>query len=658
MSFRNTPPRNRSGSTSNDAQHQVENFQENLMHFYNSQEGPNGRHWQLLLDLFFKKKTGKPTKKWLQQNHELIGQLTPEVIAPILTSFLSKAIELLQLNHHHKGQPAIYFLNDNFLELTKGIIWTAGLINDSALNDAIENLGLWCFKKIPGHGAIAVKLGNACLYAFSNLPFQIGIEKLTRFRMKIKYPSVRKKIQKYIETVSEREGKTADEIEEMVVSDFGLNEYFAISKTLGIYRGVVKINGVNNVSLNWWKGEDIPLKTLPPAIRKVFETDILQLKKTAKDIKSYLPIQRTRIEQFYLKKRIWTYNEWAGYYIHHPLVSFIAQKLIWEFSNGKKKTTAIYIEGQWKNANGDVIDWINEKTTVTLWHPIGYPAESVLQWRQYLRALEIQQPFKQAFREIYLLTDAEINTESYSNRFAAHVLRQHQFGALCKVRGWHFILKGRWDSDSTPRLQIPQWEMSAEYWVDADWNGVSTPNGVFNFVFTDQVRFYENDHQLNMEDIPPIVFSEVMRDVDLFVGVTSIGNDPNWRDGENGNDYDDYWHNYSFSALSESAKMRKEVLQNLIPRLKIAKRCSFDGKYLVVKGDIRTYKIHIGSGNILMTPNDQYLCIVADRKKESTQKVFLPFEGDQMLSIIISKAFMLAEDLKIKDSTIISQLRS
>ena len=167
---------------------------------------------------------------------------------------------------------------------------------------------MWCFKKIPGHGAIAVKLGNACLYAFSNLPFQIGIEKLTRFRMKIKYPSVRKKIQKYIETVSEREGKTADEIEEMVVSDFGLNEYFAISKTLGIYRGVVKINGVNNVSLNWWKGEDIPLKTLPPAIRKVFETDILQLKKTAKDIKSYLPIQRTRIEQFYLKKRIWTYN--------------------------------------------------------------------------------------------------------------------------------------------------------------------------------------------------------------------------------------------------------------------------------------------------------------------------------------------------------------
>ncbi len=657
MSFRNTTPRNRSGSSHNDLEHQIEKFQEQLMLFYNNQEGQIGRQWQLLFDLFFKKKTGKPTKKWLTQYNELMKELTPQVIAPIFTSFLAKTTELLQLNHQHKGQPAIYFLNENFLELTKGMIWAAGLINESKLNDTIEQLGLWAYKKIPGHGAIAVKLGNACLLAFSNLPFQIGIEKLTRFRMKIKYPSVRKQIQKYIESVSEREGKTADEIEEMVVSDFGLNEYFAISKKLGIYRGGVKVDGVSNVSLHWWKGDDIPLKTLPSAIRKVFDTDIKQLKKVAKDIKSYLPIQRDRIEQFYLKKRTWIYEEWENYYVLHPLVSFIAQKLIWQFSNGKKKTTAIYHDRQWKNVDGEIIDWIDKKTNLSLWHPIGYPAEKVLQWRQYLATLEIQQPFKQAFREIYLLTDAEVNTASYSNRFAAHVLRQHQFGALCKVRGWQFILKGRWDSDSIPTLQIPQWNMSAEYWVDADWNGVSTPNGVFNFVFTDQVRFYENDLQLNMEDIPPIVFSEVMRDVDLFVGVTSIGNDPNWRDGEN-EDYDDYWHNYSFSALTESAKMRKEVLQNLVPRLKIAKRCSFEGKYLIVKGDIRTYKIHIGSGNILMTPNDQYLCIVADRKKENTKKVFLPFEGDQMLSIIISKAFLLAEDLKIKDPTIISQLRS
>jgi hypothetical protein len=37
-------------------------------------------------------------------------------------------------------------------------------------------------------------------------------------------------------------------------------------------------------------------------------------------------------------------------------------------------------------------------------------------------------------------------------------------------------------------------------------------------------------------------------------------------------------------------------------------------------------------------------------------KVFLPFEGDSTLSIILSKAFLLAEDCKINDPTILRQL--
>lgn len=78
--------------------------------------------------------------------------------------------------------------------------------------------------------------------------------------------------------------------------------------------------------------------------------------------------------------------------------------------------------------------------------------------------------------------------------------------------------------------------------------------------------------------------------------------------------------------------------QNILPRLKIASRCSFDDKFLIVEGDIRTYKIHLGSGNISMKPNDQYLCIVANQAAADSNKVFLPFEGDQRLAVILSKA--------------------
>src|SRR5207248_3273388 len=89
---------------------------------------------------------------------------------------------------------------------------------------------------------------------------------------------------------------------------------------------------------------------------------------------------------------------------------------------------------------------------------------------------------------------------------------------------------------------------------------------------------------------------------------------------------------------------------------KIRERCSLSDRFLLVRGDIRTYKIHLGSGNILMEPNDQYLCIVPSRSTAPAGDVLLPFEGDATLSIILSKAFLLAEDRRIRDETIVRQI--
>jgi hypothetical protein len=104
-----------------------------------------------------------------------------------------------------------------------------------------------------------------------------------------------------------------------------------------------------------------------------------------------------------------------------------------------------------------------------------------------------------------------------------------------------------------------------------------------------------------------------------------------------------FWICVSFGDLGASAQTRKAILERLIPRLKIASQCSFADKFLVVKGLLRTYKIHLGSGNILMSPNDQYLCIVAHSAVATpdSAKVFLPFEGDNVMAVILSKAFLL-----------------
>jgi hypothetical protein len=168
------------------------------------------------------------------------------------------------------------------------------------------------------------------------------------------------------------------------------------------------------------------------------------------------------------------------------------------------------------------------------------------------------------------------------------------------------------------------WGLRAEYWIEGigtDYGADTNESGAYLRVVTDQVRFYrmpaapnsahaggggyasraagpgtdDINLPLPLEEIPPLVFSEVMRDVDLFVGVGSVGNDANWQDGGPGGRFLTYWQTYSFGELGETAKTRRAVLERLVPRLKIANRCSFDERFLVVRGDLRTYKIHLGS---------------------------------------------------------------
>ena len=172
------------------------------------------------------------------------------------------------------------------------------------------------------------------------------------------------------------------------------------------------------------------------------------------------------------------------------------------------------------------------------------------------------------------------------------------------------------------------------------------------------MRFFDTrtSEPVELSDVPPLVFTEAMRDVDLFIAVTSVGADPEWLDRGEGPRFETYWHAYSFGELTATAEVRREVLEQLLPRLAIAGRCALEERYLSVRGDLRTYRIHLGSGNILMSPNDQYLCIVAAHDSRA-QKLFLPFDDDPVLSLILSKAFLLADDSSITDKTITAQIR-
>ena len=122
-------------------------------------------------------------------------------------------------------------------------------------------------------------------------------------------------------------------------------------------------------------------------------------------------------------------------------------------------------------------------------------------------------------------------------------------------------------------------------------------SGAFIYIKTDRTAFFRRTEMgrgepMRTEDIPAIVFSEVMRHCDLLVSVASISTDPEWIDrGTDAHhpsswerEAENYWYSSSTSDLGGSAKIRREALERIVSRLKIAGKLTLTEKHLHVRG--------------------------------------------------------------------------
>ncbi|MBS1708815.1 MAG: DUF4132 domain-containing protein [Armatimonadetes bacterium] len=509
--------------------------------------------------------------------------------------------------------------------------------------------------KIPGVGARCLKGFRGALWSLAQHNTFDALAQMSLAKAKLKVPMLAGEVEFALNVAASRQGITIEELEERIVPDFGLDEVGELRVGLGTDHAVLRLDAMARSSIHWFSGAK-EVASATKSMKADFKEEIDTLRRLKKDLDASVSAQKRRIDRMLLSRRRIPFKQWKESYLGHPVVARLARRLVWDLRAGDDTVLALPLGGVLQQADGKPVTIDEERTTVSLWHPIDSTDAEVRAWRDALFTWEVTQPFKQAFREIYVLTPAEERTRTYSNRYAAQIIRQHQAIALMRDRGWKAKLTGFFDNDmSNPRRNLDEWELAVEFFIDIAGEQM-TDAGIATYVATDQVRFLRANQAVPLADIPGIVFSEIFRDVDLFVGVASIGNDPEWSDqGEREVFNRNVWHESSFGDLGAQAETRKEVLARLLPRLKIGKVAEIDGRFLRVTGKRHTYKIHLGSGNILIAPQDRYLCIVPGGK-DGTGEVFLPFEGDRTLAIILSKASMLAEDDKIKDQTILRQL--
>ncbi|MHB1132336.1 MAG: DUF4132 domain-containing protein [Chloroflexota bacterium] len=286
-------------------------------------------------------------------------------------------------------------------------------------------------------------------------------------------------------------------------------------------------------------------------------------------------------------------------------------------------------------------------------HPVELPASGQLAvWQREVVRRRLVQPFKQAFREIYVVTPAEAETRVFSRRYAGQAVESARAGRLLTAEGWECA------GEEFPRKLFPGAGLSAELSFVESYHYM----GEIETLVVDEVCFLpagarwwnpQHDLRLPLAEVPPRIFSEVMRDVDLVVSVAqSMGVTVAEAVAGVG-------LGCRLPALpsAEVVERRGDLVRELAADLGF-KNVSVEGQFARVRGRLATYRVHLASATIHIEPG-AYLCVVPDRWGQRHDKIFLPFDAeDQKTSEVISKVLLLAEDDKIKDESILSQIRS
>ncbi|MFJ8106974.1 DUF4132 domain-containing protein [Streptomyces sp. NPDC096132] len=638
-----------------------------------------GEDWLGLLAHTLGATSARPSAKWEKTARALLDAVGAEAARERLLSWLRlvggprtrSLLGYFEENCEDSFDP----YNANAL---RGLAWLLSLLPPHpATARALGSLVETALRRVPGRGPVNPKVANAGVVALARIDAEAALAELARLTTRVTYKATLKLLNTTLDDRAAALGISREEIEDLAVPAYGLTEVGRAERRLGDFTALLEVRG-GKALLTWRGASGKTVRTVPAAVRRDHAEALKELKAAVKDVDRMLSAQSERLDRQFLAGRVQPYAAWRKRCLDHPLMGTLARRLLWTVDG----TTVGHADGELRTLDDTPV---TDGTEVALWHPVGRDPAEIEAWRGWLERHGITQPFKQAHREVYVLTDAERATGTYSNRFAAHVLRQHQFHALAAVRGWHNKLRLVFDDLAPPATrELPAWGLRAEVWIGGDGGenpAGTTDSGAYLHVRTDQVRFYPIDapqnsahmgggeYRMRLRDgtapvdplpltaVPALVLSEVLRDIDLFIGVTSVGNDPTWQDGGPDSRFREYWTSYGFGELGQSALTRRAVLERLVPRLAIADRCTLEDRFLRVRGDRHTYRIHLGSGNILRSPNDQYVCIVPRSAPEAPRTaVHLPFEGDGMLAVILSKAVLLAEDRKITDPTILSQL--
>ena len=375
-------------------------------------------------------------------------------------------------------------------------------------------------------------------------------------------------------------------------------------------------DGTNKLIIQ--QGEKV-LKTVPTKIKK--HPDYLSIADMGREWTKQRKRARTMLEDMMIRQTPLRPQD-VEVIAQNPIVSPMFRLLLLR----QGTTTGFLTDKGLETLDG--VRQVKANEPLTIAHAQQLYADSTWSaWQHAVFNKKIVQPFKQIFREIYIPTPAE-SEQSESLRYSGYQIQVKQAAAALRSRGWSA------DYEGGLRKVFYRQGISVELYAKANW---FTPADVeapaIEYVSFSSTR---SDKQLKIAEIDPILYSEVMRDVDMTVSIAFVGG----VDPETGN---------------STKELRAAIIKCTAELMKF-NNVTVSDNFIHVKGTLADYTIHLGSGNVRQVGGVEIPIIPVHGQHRG--KLYLPFMDEDPKTVeIVSKMVLLAEDNKLKDPTILKWIK-
>lgn len=397
-----------------------------------------------------------------------------------------------------------------------------------------------------------------------------------------------------------------------------MKEYF-VPKKLDDVDVYIKIDDLGQSEIIYEKaGKE--LKSLPTKLKK--DKYIEAIKEVHKNLKEQYRRSRKMLEE-----AMEDGTEFYGYEIENlmtnPVIAPILKSLVFKMGND----LGYYVDKKLKSVKKKSVT-IKDDSLLKIAHCFDLFESG--EWATYQKDIfdrELKQPFKQVFRELYVKTVDEKGRDK-SLRYTGHQVQPSKTVALLKTRRW--IIDGQ---EGLEKVYYKE-NIIAKIFALADWFSpadIEAPT-------LEEVQFFDRKtfKPILIDEVPDLIFTEVMRDIDLVVSVAHVGDvDP--------------------EASHSTIEMRKAIVEFNCKLFKL-KNVTFTENHALIKGERADYSIHLGSGLIHQKAGSAINVLPVHSQHRG--RVFLPFiDDDPKTAEIMAKVLLFAQDDKIKDVFILEQIK-